>query len=118
MKYTRLFSGADGLSHFEDVDLRLTEPKSDGEWLSEWMRAGGVAVRMNKVGYKIDWHTAPRRQFVGNLQGEMEIETSGGETRRFGPGTLLLVEDTSGKGHRTRVSSDVDRVSVFLALES
>jgi hypothetical protein len=53
---------------------------------------------------------------VANLQGEMEIEASGGETRRFGPGTMLLVEDRTGKGHRTRVSSDVDRVSVFIAL--
>jgi hypothetical protein len=33
----------------------------------------------------------------------MEITTSDGETRRFGPGSLCLLDDTTGKGHNTRV---------------
>jgi hypothetical protein len=31
----------------------------------------------------------------------MEISTTGGERRRFGPGDCLLAEDMHGAGHRT-----------------
>jgi hypothetical protein len=29
--------------------------------------------------------------------------TAGRESRRFGPGSLLLLEDTRGQGHSTRI---------------
>ena len=49
-------------------------------------------------------HPAPRRQLVFVLDGEIEIETSDGERRTFPPGGVVLVEDTVGSGHMTRVS--------------
>ena len=52
-----------------------------------------------------------------NLQGVLEIEASDGEVRQFGAGTVMLVEDRTGKGHRTRVVSTEDRMSVFVALD-
>jgi uncharacterized cupin superfamily protein len=39
---------------------------------------------------------------VINLSGETEIEIGNGTKRRFGPGDILLAEDTSGQGHISR----------------
>jgi hypothetical protein len=47
------------------------------------------------------WHTVAQPQVVVRLSGDAEIQTSDGEVRRVGPGTILLAEDTTGKGHRT-----------------
>ena len=52
-----------------------------------------------------DWYNATRKQFVITLRGEVEIEVSDGEVRRFGPGSVLLAEDIDGRGHKTRVLS-------------
>ena len=51
----------------------------------------------------MDWHPAPRRQYVIILTGQLEIGLGDGTTRRFGPGDARLVEDTTGQGHTTRV---------------
>ena len=61
-------------------------------------------------------HTAPRRQLIVSLSGESEVTVSDGETRRFGPGSVVLVEDTSGKGHRTRRIGDTVRETLFITL--
>ena len=47
-------------------------------------------------------YNPPRRSFFVTLAGELEIEASDGVVRRFGPGTVFLAEDTTGKGHVTR----------------
>ena len=47
------------------------------------------------------------------LTGELEIEVSDGEVRRFGPGTLVLGDDATGRGHHDRVIS-VDDVLILL----
>ena len=60
---------------------------------------------------------APRRQLIIHLAGEAEVEVSDGEVRRFGPGSVMLVEDVSGKGHRTRRVGDAIRETVFLPLD-
>jgi hypothetical protein len=65
----------------------------------------------------MDWHRAPRRQFVINLQGEAEIEMSDGQRRRIGPGSILLAEDTAGKGHIMRGLGQVDRISVTVPID-
>lgn len=67
-------------------------------------------------GWHGDWHPAPRRELVIYLSGEGEIEASDGEVRELTPGTVLLAEDTRGKGHITRVtgSSEVSLVIVLL----
>ena len=37
------------------------------------------------------------------LSGILEVEVTDGEIRRFGPGAVILVEDTTGKGHVSRI---------------
>jgi hypothetical protein len=50
------------------------------------------------------------------LDGEIEIETGSGETRRFSGGDLLLVEDTTDRGHRTRSVDGKLRRSLFIPM--
>ena len=76
----------------------------------------GAELHRTPAGRVQDWHTAPRRQFVVNLTGEVEIEVSDGETRRFGPGSILLAEDTTGKGHISRGIGNDERRTLFIPL--
>jgi uncharacterized cupin superfamily protein len=51
-----------------------------------------------------------------NLQGSVKITASDGESRVIGPGEVFLVEDTSGKGHKSHTLGDL-RMSLFIPLE-
>jgi len=55
----------------------------------------------------VSWHVAPQRQFAINLTGALEVEVSDGARRRLGPGDLVFLEDTHGKGHVTRLLEPV-----------
>jgi hypothetical protein len=61
-----------------------------------------VIFRENPVGASIEFHNAPRRQFVITISGVGELECGDGSRRRFGPGDILLADDTTGQGHITR----------------
>jgi hypothetical protein len=51
-------------------------------------------------------HRAPRRQWVVILRGAMEVQTTDGSRRTFGPGDLVRAEDTDGAGHITARAGD------------
>src|SRR5690606_9297543 len=101
MKVTRVYADKDGDSHFAEFAVGLAEAGEIGR-LSDPIPAESVIFRTNEPGYDYDWHTAPQRQFIILLDGAIEIETSDGERRAFRGGDVLLMEDTSGRGHRTR----------------
>jgi len=73
--------------------------------------SGGVSP-----GWYGDWPPAPRRQFLVYIAGEVEAEASDGEVRRLGPASIVLVEDTKGRGHRSRVVGATDLISVIVQL--
>jgi hypothetical protein len=112
---TRIYSDKNGESHFESIEIPLT---NDGEigFLSERMSVKEIIFRKVKPSYDYDFHNAPQRQYIILLDGEIEIETSLGEKRIFKGGDILLVEDTQGKGHKTRNLKPVERKSVFITL--
>jgi len=62
------------------------------------------------------WHRAPRRQYVITLTGHAELEVAGGKKIAVGPGHVDLVEDTTGKGHITKVTGTDDRITLQLTL--
>jgi hypothetical protein len=115
MKYTRIYADKNGESHFEDVDVVMKPAPSNTGTISDMVAAKGVIFRSSGE-YFIDWHNAPRRQFVVNVTGTVEIVTSDGQTRRFGPGTVLLAEDVTGKGHTSRGLGAEERLSLFIPL--
>jgi len=85
--------------------------------MSEKMSATGIIFRENDPSYNLDWHPAPARQFVIMLEGLVEIEVGSGEKRLFQPGDILLAEDTTGQGHRSRIPDGNPRRSIFVTLD-
>jgi hypothetical protein len=110
MKLTRLYTGADGNTHIEWQTL-----ENHPEW-REMHKAEGIVFREQPSGHFIDWHPAPRRQFVITLAGEVEIGLGDGTVHRFGPGHVTLAEDLTGRGHTTRVVGDETRVTATIPL--
>jgi hypothetical protein len=112
MKLTRIYSGDDGESHFEDLELPMdtTQRRGTSPWLPASVTAFGVSEALEPQ----DWHHAPRRQLVAVLSGTLEIRCGDGSTRRFGPGEVFLADDLAGRGHHT---SDVDGPMRLLYVE-
>src|SRR6266851_1330612 len=101
----RIHTGHDGQTHFEDLPLPAEESHNVA------LQAGANLVfRCFPADYFSDWHTAPRRQYIFILTGQVEIGIGDGTTRRFGPGDVVLADDLTGQGHTTR-SVGVPRVS-------
>jgi hypothetical protein len=119
-RFVRLYSDPSGESHFEDVETELSladfAPPAPPLELSEYLPAARTAFLGGPAGWTGDWHVSAGRNFFVVLSGEWEIETSDGATRLFSPGSVLLVEDTSGKGHRSRVVSKGDSLAVLVEL--
>jgi hypothetical protein len=121
VKLLRLFSSDDGESHFQDVDIPFEEVDDYFEntppvLFSPFERADTYGFERVPPGWLGDWHPAPRRVLAIYLSGELEIQASDGEVRAIGPGTILLAEDTTGKGHRNRVTSSSELEMVFVTL--
>ncbi len=115
MNYFRIYAGPDGESHFEDGAIAL-HGQPGGSDYSDLFPATGVIFRRSPSDQHLDWHPAPRRQFVITLSGEAEVEASDGEVRQIGPGTIMLAEDLTGKGHITRGRGTAERLSLFIPL--
>ena len=100
MKITRIRTGNDGESHFEEMDLPLdtTQRRATSDWLPAIETAFGLSDALGPQ----DWHHAPRRQLVAVLSGIIEIEVGDGSTARFGPGDTFVADDLAGRGHLTR----------------
>jgi len=116
MKAVRVYTGDDGASHFEDFEIELNEQGMAGR-ISELWAGRGVIFREVDGDYALDFHTAPRRQFVINLKGSVEIEVGDGSVRHLGPGDILLAEDTTGQGHISRAVNGEPRTCLFVPLK-
>lgn len=115
MIITRLFNDEKGESHFTDIEVELFDSGNIGK-LSEKFPVNEIIFRETSGYYNYDFHNAPQRQFIILLEGEIQIETSLGEVRNFKAGEVLLVEDTEGKGHKTKSVDGNLRRSIFVTL--
>jgi len=115
--YIRTYNDADGESHFEDRVLDLTAvdyaPPAPPLLLTALNPGSGVLFMSCEPGWSGDWHPGPRRQWMLWLSGATTVEVSDGEVRTFTAGTIVLSEDTSGKGHR---SWDAGQGAVLIAI--
>ena len=116
MKIVRLYSGPDNESHFEDIEIDL---ESVGRMIlaSRLQPTEGIVFRSAPPDHLSDYHPVPRRQYVITLSGHVEVEIGDGTIRRFGPGDVMLAEDTTGQGHITRVVGGRPRDYVFIPLK-
>ena len=110
MQYVRIYTGSDGETHFEDLEIKLKEvnfaPPAPPVQLSAFTAAKQWMFFAIPPGWEGDWHPTPTRQAFFYLVGQAEIEVGDGSIRRFGPGDVTIVEDTTGKGHRSRTVGD------------
>ena len=60
IKVTRIYTGEDGQTHAEELDVPLTSQRGATE-LSDPVAVTSVQFRRTSPEYFIDWHTAPRR---------------------------------------------------------
>lgn len=115
VKITRLYTGTDDRSHFEDIEIPFESREEFGLFtLPEPAKA--VFFRKNPPGYFYPWHNVVCREYVVILDGEAEIETGDGERRVFKKGDVLLAEDMTGQGHQTRVLGKKVWRQVFVTL--
>jgi len=111
---TRLYTGPDGQTHAEEIEAKFTP--GSGNDVFKMLTTAGAELHRAPAGRVSDWHTAPRRQYVITLSGHGELEVAGGKKIAVGPGHIELVEDTTGKGHITRVTGTEERVTLQLPL--
>ena len=116
MKITRLYVDPQGETHFEDIEVQWKEENQGGK-MSQRFPATGIVFRQSGGDYDFDWHNAPRKQYIINLDAGVEITASDGEKRVLGAGEVFLVEDTHGKGHISRAVAGKVRHSIFVTLD-
>ena len=110
MQIVRVYTGDDGESHFEDLTT---------EQFSEIVnRLGDEPIKLTRRSSPsfLDYHQAPRRQYVVFLSGEWEFETADGSKRQLYPGDVLVAEDLTGHGHIARSIGEEFRVSLAIPL--
>ncbi len=124
MKYTRIYTGTDGESHFEDIELSMKgyvsarDPSlKESMKVSDIIKATGIFFNENVPGIDWGWHTAPRRQFVIVLEGTVEFTAGQGVKRRLSAGDILLAEDTTGKGHFSKAVGRKITKAVYVPIE-
>ena len=113
MQITRIFTGDDGQSHFEELEIPSTDLGPPRGEISSSIASTSSFFRTTHTDGDddvYDYHCAPQRQFVIHLSGSVEIETGDGSKRRFGVGDILL-----GQGHISR-GVQTPRRQVFIVV--
>ena len=112
LKHIRMYNDQTGESHLETIEIPQSPanaaPPAPLLHLSTYQLASRCVFYSAQPGWFGDWHPAPTRQFMVLLSGKVDVETSDGSTVNLVPGDIILVEDTWGKGHRSRNVSDTD----------
>jgi hypothetical protein len=114
-RLVRLYTGDDGQSHVTVGEIEL-DALDEINAASPFEPATRLRLEETAPGSALDWHPAPRRQYVITLSGTLEFETRDGERFTLGPGDVLLADDTTGGGHRWRLIDDRPWRRVYVAL--
>lgn len=111
----RLYTGPDGMSHFERVAVKFAPiAGAPNVEQSEPLAAVKSYIVRCAPGFFSDWHNADGRRHVITISGRAEIEVAGGQKFVAQPGEVILAEDLTGKGHTFRVLGDTDWIATFV----
>jgi quercetin dioxygenase-like cupin family protein len=105
IRLIRLFTDDDGQSHFAAGKVEWRQSVGPNA-VSASETAQSISFEETAAGSSLDWHDAPRRQYVITLSGRLEFESRTGTKQIVEPGDVLLAEDTTGGGHRWRLVDD------------
>jgi quercetin dioxygenase-like cupin family protein len=116
---TRLYTGADGMSHFEQVDVKFSHETGAPNTVSESEPISPKKSYIVRIapGFFEDWHNADVRRYIVTVSGRSEVEVTSGQRFVAAPGQVILAEDLTGKGHTFRVLGDSDWVALFVDME-
>jgi hypothetical protein len=119
--FTRLYSDRFGQSHFDDVEVHFDSVDYTTAGpplnLSDITSATNLRFMEAPAGWSSDWHTSSARTLFICLSGSWEVTVSDGESRRFAIGSVMLVENTSGVGHSSRITSVDSSLAAMIQLE-
>jgi quercetin dioxygenase-like cupin family protein len=116
LTYVHVYADATGASHFREEHFDFTRGRDNDSFIHVLEAKGGATLLRLKAGTVEDWHNAPRAWFLIVLQGASEVTTSDGQIRHFGPGSVVLLDDTTGKGHQTRAVGKIDHIAVVIPI--
>ena len=120
MKYLRLYADETGESRVEEMqaefDMAVYAPPAPAFGVSRPTDAMRFIMVHFPAGWDSKLHPAPRRQLFVMLSGQFQGQASDGTVMDLGPGDVILMEDTTGKGHSARTigGSDVHALMVHL----
>jgi hypothetical protein len=114
----RLYTGSDGQTHAEEItDVKLMpDAARSGLEASDVIKVTGLQFARTSPGWVRDWHVAERHQYIVTLSGKGEIELVGGRKIALEPGSIILAEDATGKGHISRTIGTEDRIALNIQL--
>lgn len=122
LTFLHLYTDPDGMTHFRDENFEfhsVNETDSPASMsFHELTGTQSASLVKMKKGVVEDWHNAPRTQFAIVVQGEVELTAGDGEVRRLSPGDIALLDDTSGKGHKTAAIGTVDHVALMIPVKT
>ena len=106
----RIYTNGETKTQIDELDLAsspelTTEIGTQHIFFREWA-----------PGHFIDWHPAPRRQYIISISGTIDVGLEDGTVKSFGPGDARLVEDTIGKGHTTLVRGNEPAITAVIPL--
>lgn len=121
MKYNHLFASDDGESHWRTLDVSLSEksfaPPAKAIEISDPEPAKSMLFLRLTSGWDEPVHPTPKAQMLICLSGLVEVTASDGGKRSIGPGDVWRMEDKSGKGHHTKVTSAEDFTAVIVQFD-
>jgi hypothetical protein len=116
----RIVADGNGGSRFEDTVEKLIPaefaPPAPPLGVSEPQCAKLARFIGAPAGWDSPPHPAPACQWVIIIRGTVEVRATDGAVRRFGPGTVVQLEDTTGTGHATRVLPGEDWVACVVVI--
>jgi hypothetical protein len=116
MKYWRIYSDEKGESHAKEEHMPFAPLFANGPLGSGIASTTGATFIRAPAGTLEDFHTVPRRWYLIGIQGSSEVTLTDGTKLKMNPGTVMLMEDTTGKGHAVQVRGNIDHVVLALPI--
>ena len=110
IEYLRIYSDEEGCSHFDkhtvELEAKDYAPPAPPLNTSKIEPANHSVFLELPIGWYGDWHPTPVRQWLILMTGECEFEAGDGERAVCKAGDVVMLDDTTGKGHQTKVLGD------------
>lgn len=106
-----LYTGSDGQAYTKDIEM-----SAGPNGVVDLLPVSAVEIHRTRPGFSVGWHVEKRRQYLITISGRGEIDIAGGKKIILAPGSILLVENGTGKGHMTRVVGNKEWVGLWLPL--